>query len=126
VRAVPPETAPGPVRDTAPAEAGSALATARAFYGALSAGDGGSAAQMVVPEKRGSGPLSAAALTRYYSSFRRPLRVRSMTPVDDDTVRVAYDYVLADGRVCRGAASVNVVRSGERSLVSAIRTAGPC
>jgi hypothetical protein len=127
VRAAPPETAPeAPVRDAAPAEAGSALATARAFYGALSAGDGRSAAQLVVPEKRGSGPLSAAALTRYYSSFRRPLRVRSMTPVGGDTVRVSYDYVLADGRVCRGAASVNVVRSGGGSLVRSIRTAGPC
>ncbi|HEX8668036.1 MAG TPA: hypothetical protein VF727_06660 [Allosphingosinicella sp.] len=103
-----------------------ALTTVRAFYGALSAGDGAAAAQLVVPAKRQSGPLSAGALSRYYSSFRRPLRVRRVTPVDDDTVRVAYDYVLADGRLCAGQATVNVVRSGGRALVSGIRTQGPC
>jgi hypothetical protein len=103
-----------------------ALRTVRAFYGALSAGDGAAAAQLVVPAKRQSGPLSAGALSRYYSSFRRPLRVRRVTPVDDDTVRVAYDYVLADGRLCEGQAAVNVVRSGGRALVSGIRTQGPC
>jgi hypothetical protein len=104
----------------------SAVATARAFYSALSGGDGASAAQLVVPGKRQSGPLSAGELSRYYSSFRRPLRVRSLTPVDANTVRVAYDYVLADGRECRGQAIVNVVQSGERSLVSGIRAQGPC
>jgi hypothetical protein len=100
--------------------------TVRAFYSALSAGDGSSAAQLVIPAKRRSGPLSAGALSRYYSSFRRPLRVQSVTPVDANTVRVAYDYVLADGRVCRGQAAVNVVQSDGRSLVSSIRTRGPC
>ena len=89
----------------------SASATVRAFYSALSAGDGASAAQLVVPAKRQSGPLSADALSRYYSSFRRPLQVRRLTPVDANTVQVAYDYVLADGGVCRG----NVrCRSGAR------------
>jgi hypothetical protein len=112
---------------TAPAGDGAgAASTVRAFYSALSAGDGTSAAQLVVPGKRRSGPLSAGALTRYYSSFRRPLRVRSLTPVDANTVRVAYDYVLADGRVCRGQAAVNVVQRDGRSEVSGIRTQGPC
>jgi hypothetical protein len=100
--------------------------TVRAFYSALSAGDGASAAQLVIPAKRRSGPLSAGALSRYYSSFRRPLRVQSLTPVDTDTVRVAYDYVLSDGRVCRGQALVNVVQRDGRSLVSSINTRGPC
>ena len=111
-----------PADAPAPANASSAVATVRAFYSALSAGDGGSAAQLVVPAKRRSGPLSGPALTRYYSSFRRPLRVRNVAPVDADTVRVAYDYVLADGRLCRGTAAVDV----NGGLVSAIRTQGPC
>ena len=133
----PPEPRDAPAADTreeqapepepAPAGGGaSALATVRAFYGALAAGNGASAAQLVVPAKRQSGPLSAGALTRYYSSFRRPLRVRGVTPVDENTVRVAYDYVLADGRLCRGQSSVNLVESGGRRLVSGIRTQGPC
>jgi hypothetical protein len=117
--------APPAVKSEAEAEA-DAADTVQAFYSALSAGDGASAARFVIPAKRGSGPLSAAALTRYYSSFRRPLRLRRVVPVNGDTVRVAYDYVLADGRVCRGQAAVDVVHRGGRSLVSGIRTRGPC
>ena len=104
----------------------SASATVRAFYSALSAGDGASAAQLVVPAKRQSGPLSADALTRYYSSFRRPLQVRSLTRVDANTFQVAYDYVLADGGVCRGSSAVEVVQGDGVPLVSRIRTRGPC
>jgi hypothetical protein len=105
---------------------GGAREAVRAFYSALSAGDGASAAQLVVPEKRQGGPLSAGALSRYYSSFRRPLRVRSVAHVDEKTTRVAYDYVLADGRLCRGEAAVEVVQRDGESLVSRIRTQGPC
>jgi outer membrane biosynthesis protein TonB len=117
--------APPPDKSEAEAEA-DAADTVQAFYSALSAGDGSSAARLVIPAKRGGGPLSAGALTRYYSSFRRPLRLRRVVPVNADTVRVAYDYVLADGRVCRGQAAVDVVHRGGRSLISGIRTRGPC
>jgi type IV secretory pathway VirB10-like protein len=117
---------PAPARAAPADNDAGASRTVRAFYSALSAGDGSSAAQLVVPAKRRSGPLSAGALSRYYSSFRRPLRVQSVTPVDANTVRVAYDYVLADGRVCRGQAAVDVVQRDGRSLVSGIRTRGPC
>ena len=103
-----------------------AVATVSAFYAALGRGDGGSAARLVIPSKRASGPLSAGALTRYYSSFRRPLRLRDATAIDGDTVRVTYDYVLPDGRTCQGRASVEVVGSGEETLVRSIRTQGPC
>ena len=118
---------PPPERAGEEAAGGSAgVAAVRAFYGALSRGDGASAAQHVVPGKRQSGPLSGASLDRYFSSFRRPLRVRRLTPVDANTVRVAYDYVLGDGRLCQGEATVNVVQSGGRGLVSGISTRGPC
>ncbi|HEX8623555.1 MAG TPA: hypothetical protein VF782_00610 [Allosphingosinicella sp.] len=120
-----PEVSPAPESEAADDDSGASV-TVRAFYSALSAGDGASAAQLVIPAKRRSGPLSAGALTRYYSSFSRPLRLRSVIPVDDNTVRVAYDYVLADGRVCRGQAAVDVVQRDGRSLVSGIRTRGPC
>ncbi len=125
--AEPAERTPDPARE-APADGGGggALGTVRAFYSALGRGDGASASQLVVPGKRASGPLSAQSLTRYYSSFRRPLRIRNMTPVGENSVRVAYDYVLGDGRLCRGQATVNVVQGGGRPLVSAIRTSGPC
>jgi hypothetical protein len=127
--AAPPAPAPAepaPVETPAVQATTGAAATVRSFYSALSGGNGAAAAQLVIPAKRGSGPLSAGSLTRYYSSFRRPLRIRSVTPVDADTVRVAYDYVLSDGRLCQGQASVNTVQSGGRNLVSGIRTRGPC
>jgi outer membrane biosynthesis protein TonB len=117
--------APPAAKSEAEAEV-DAVDAVQSFYSALSAGDGASAARFVIPAKRGSGPLSAGALTRYYSSFRRPLRLRKVVPVNADTVRVAYDYVLADGRVCRGQAMVDVDHRGGRSLVSGIRTRGPC
>lgn len=107
-------------------ETADASETVRAFYSALSAGDGSTAAQLVVPSKRRSGPLSAAELSRYYSSFRRPLLLQSLTPLDADTIRVTYDYVLSDGRLCRGRATVNVVQRDGRSEVSGIRTRGAC
>ncbi|HZV83894.1 MAG TPA: hypothetical protein VFF48_02815 [Brevundimonas sp.] len=107
-------------------EKSEAVGTVSAFYAALGRGDGASAARLVIPSKRASGPLSAGALTRYYSSFRRPLRLRDATAIDSDTVRVTYDYVLPDGRTCQGRASVEVVGSGEETLVRSIRTQGPC
>ena len=117
------EEASAPVPPAGEAEA---LATVRAFYTALGAGDGASAARFVVSAKRRTGPLSAGELTRYYSTFRRPLQVRRVTTVDADTVRVAYDYVLADGRLCRGRSAVNVVRGDGGVLIGNIRAQGPC
>jgi len=122
-----PEAREEAAADAAPAaDASSGVATVRAFYAALSRGDGASAARLVVPGKRQSGPLSGPALSRYFSSFRRPLRLRSAEAVDANTVRVAYDYVLGDGRLCQGQATVDLVRSGDQGLVSGIRTRGPC
>lgn len=106
-----------------PAGATAAVDTVRSFYSALGQGDGASAARHVVPSKRRSGPLSAGQLTRYFSSMRRPLRVRRIAPVDDDRVRIGYDYVLPDGRLCRGDALVDVDSDGQ---ISRIRTRGPC
>jgi hypothetical protein len=121
-----PAAAPEREAPAATGGGGSGAATVRSFYSALSRGDGASAAQLVVPAKRQSGPLSGRQLSAYFSSFRRPLRVRGVTPVDGNTVRVSYDYVLGDGRLCQGNATVNLVQSGDRSLVSGIRTQGPC
>jgi hypothetical protein len=112
--------------DLPPEDEGSALRTAREFYTALSAGDGAAAAQYVIPAKRRSGPLSAGELTRYYSNLRRPMRLRRATPINADAVRVAYEYVLLDGRLCQGQATVYVRQGFDRPLISGIRTQGPC
>jgi outer membrane biosynthesis protein TonB len=116
--------APEPSEEAdSPAGATAAMDTVHAFYSALGQGDGASAARHVVPAKRRSGPLSAGQLTRYFSSMRRPLRVRRIAPLDDNSVRIGYDYVLPNGRLCRGDALVDVDTAGQ---ISRIRTRGPC
>lgn len=112
--------------DARPGEQGSALQAAREFYAALSMGDGAAASQYVIPSKRQSGPLSAGALTRFYGNLRRPMRLRRATAIDADAVRVTYDYVLLDGRLCPGQATVYVRQGFDRPLISSIRAQGPC
>lgn len=103
-----------------------AAETVRAFYTALGAGDGASAAQLVIPGKRQIGPLSARELTRYYSTLRLPLRVSRLTVGGAGMVLVSYDYVLRDGRACEGRSAVRLVQSYSKTLIQSIRTEGPC
>lgn len=98
----------------------------RDFYNALAQGDGARAAAVVVPEKRGEGPLSAAELTRYYSSLRAPLRVTKIDPIDDDSVFVRYHFVTADNHLCLGSAVVDTTHHDGDALVSAIHVFHGC
>lgn len=59
----------GPAQASAPAGAPSPVELVRAFYDDLAAGDGGRASGLVIPEKRGAGPFSAGALTRFYGAW---------------------------------------------------------
>jgi hypothetical protein len=103
------------------------VSTVRGFYEALAHGDGETAALHVVPYKRHAGPLSAEALSRYYSALERPLRLERVRLVGESTVLVSYDYTLRGGRACRGEAAVDVVTGPQgESLIERIRTAGPC
>jgi hypothetical protein len=71
--------APGAMADDPTAEQGTAATTIRAFYAALHAGQGDTAAQMVVPEKRGAGPFSGAALSAFYGALREPVTLQEVT-----------------------------------------------
>ncbi|MEO7027373.1 MAG: hypothetical protein ABI056_07455, partial [Caulobacteraceae bacterium] len=84
------------------------------------------AAALVTPEKRGGGPLSAPAMTRFYSSLRRPLRLMQLYPLDDSTVFARYRFVSADGRRCFGAANVTTTQRGGVMLVRGIRVYNGC
>ena len=100
------------------------VSVVRAFYTALGHADGASASVLVVPEKRASGPFSAAALNRFYGAMRPPIGLSSAAPNGDGSVSVRYHYVYAGGRVCNGAAEVQTTTRGGQTLISGIRAAG--
>ena len=98
----------------------------RDFYNALARGDGERAAAVVAPEMRQEGPLSAAELTRSYSSLRAPLSVTQIDPVNDDTVFVRYHFVTADNHICLGSAIVDTTHRGGGALVSSVHIFHAC
>ena len=52
---------------------GTAMTTVQGFYLALGAGNGEEASKFVIPAKRSSGPLSAAAISKFYGNLSEPL-----------------------------------------------------
>ncbi|WP_204350426.1 hypothetical protein, partial [Klebsiella pneumoniae] len=66
------------------------MTTVEAFYRALEVANGEEAARMVVPVKRRSGPLSAAALGRFYGSLSQPLRLIDVVVTGRDQYRARY------------------------------------
>jgi hypothetical protein len=105
---------------------GTAITTVQAFYLALSAGSGEQAARFVVPEKRAAGPLSAAAMTRFYRDLNEPLSLLDVRAVGPDEYRVRYGFVGRDRRRCDGAAVVRTVTRGGENLISSIRALNGC
>jgi hypothetical protein len=104
----------------------SATVAVRDFYNALAQGDGARAAAVVVPEKRQEGPLSAAELTRSYSSLRSPVRITKIDPIDDDKVFIRYHFVSAANHLCLASAIVDTTRRDGGALVSAIHVFHGC
>lgn len=97
------------------------------FYGALSQGDGSTAAGFVVPEKRLSGPLSATALSQFYGSLVSPLQVLDVSLLPDGRVRTRYQYRLSSGRPCNGVSFARVTVSAQGiPLIAGIEAPGGC
>jgi hypothetical protein len=114
-----------------PGAAGSAefntVATVQAFYNALGSGRYEFAGNLVIPAKRSSGPLSAPAMARYYSTFERPLQLTGTRRVGATSVIANYNYVLPGGRRCSGEAVVDLVPGEDgAALIERIRTVNPC
>lgn len=99
--------------------------TVRGFYSALSAGDGAEAAKFVLPELRGRGPLSADAMSAYYSTLLKPLMLRDVRPLGDDTFEATYGFTSRSG-VCDGRSIVTMVRRSGLVLISRIRSLSGC
>ncbi|MDM0014819.1 hypothetical protein QTH87_20415 [Variovorax sp. J22P168] len=110
--------APVPPRSAAIAETpADAVST---FYRALSRGDGKSAAAMVTPAKRGAGPYEETGMTRFYASFREPLQLLSVRPLDARRVEARYRYRATHSR-CDGTAIVDTERVAQRVVIRSIQ-----
>jgi hypothetical protein len=91
-----------------------------AFYGALAAGDGKTAAAIITPAKRDIGSFSEARMTRFYGSFSEPLSVRSIRQIDANAVEARYTY-RATRTLCEGVALVRTERIAEQTVIRSIR-----
>ncbi|MEP6967471.1 MAG: hypothetical protein ABI906_05280 [Pseudomonadota bacterium] len=99
---------------------------ARAFYGDLAIGDGDGASQLVVPDKRGSGPFSPEALTGFYASLTKPVRLVSAYPHSGGAVLVHYRFTAAGGHSCDGDADVRTGWVDGRLLIESIHAYSGC
>jgi hypothetical protein len=104
----------------------SALGIATTFYEALGRADGNEAAKMLVPEKRTNGPLSAEAITQFYSRLAGPLNLIEIAEVDAQTVRARYRYRTAAGRLCDGHSLVTLRSLGGVALIERVRALNNC
>ena len=104
----------------------SPMSATTAFYTALSAADGESAAALVVPEKRGKGPFNEQSIHAFYSAMSVPMKLTGTSLSGKDVVRVSYEYRTVQGRQCRGRADVETVYLYGRTLISRIRALDGC
>lgn len=102
------------------------LSVARRFYGYLAAGDGERASELVIPEKRSGGPLSARRLTAFFGSMQSPVEAHSFKRSSDGSVAVHYSYVTRGGRTCDGVANVYIATRDTVRLIGRIDAHGGC
>lgn len=106
-------------------EYGTGATTVRGFYYALHAGDGASAAQFVIPEKRSAGPLSSKQLTNFYGSLADPLKLLDIKPVGENEFFVRYTFKSRSGQ-CNGSALVTTSQRNGHSLISKVHSLSGC
>ncbi|MFC4595045.1 hypothetical protein [Sphingobium tyrosinilyticum] len=83
----------------------------RAFYNALSAGDGAAASARVIAEKRRTGAFSPQAISRFYGALPDPIRLTKIVPLGRGAYRVRYRYSAGRSH-CDGSALVSLTDSG--------------
>lgn len=116
---------PVPRADPEVRPSGSAEATVREFYSALGDGNGQAASARMIPEKRGVGAFSPAAMTRFYGRLAEPLRLTHVAAAGPGSYRVRYVYSAGRSR-CDGSAVVRVTNRGGRDLIRSIRAVNGC
>lgn len=123
LKAPTPQAAVPPARS---AQAPAADAVVRSFYEALGRADGRAAAELVVPERRASGPYAPEAISRFYSGLAEPLRLVSVRSLGGDAVEARYRYRKASGATCDGVSVATVVRSQGGAFISRIKPSNGC
>ncbi|RVA09904.1 hypothetical protein EN932_21180 [Mesorhizobium sp. M7A.F.Ca.US.002.01.1.1] len=106
-------------------EYGTAATTVRAFYYALADGNGDQAAQYVIPEKRNRGPLSASAISAFYSNLAKPLQLVSLEPQTRGRFLARYTFERKS-QTCVGRSVVETTRRNGKNLISSIRALDGC
>ncbi|GJE61652.1 hypothetical protein [Methylobacterium trifolii] len=118
-----PQPAPQPTRS---AQGPAADAVVRAFYEALGRADGKAAAEMVVPERRASGPYSPEAISRFYLGLAEPLVLVPIRSLGGEAVEARYRYRKPSKAACDGVSVATVVLSHAGTFISHIKPSGGC
>jgi hypothetical protein len=111
------------VPDAGP-EAGPGAAVTRAFYRALSAGRGDKAAALIAPENR-QGAFAPEALTRFYGSLRKRLKLAFVISQGPDRFLVRYEFFNRSD-YCGGRAMVTTATRGAATFIENIRALDGC
>jgi len=106
-------------------EYGTAASTIRAFYYALAAGDGATASNYVVPEKRSKPAFSAGALSAFYGNLSEPLTLIDIKSQGATDYLVRYSFRSASG-VCDGKALVTTTKRKGANFIKSIKALNGC
>ena len=109
-----------PNTTTAAAEPYDPITAASKFYRYLSDGKGSAASAIIIPEKRGKGPFNEKNMTEFFSSLSSPLKVNSISRIDENQVAVNYSYSKPNGDKCNATANVFTVYMYGRTLIEKI------
>jgi hypothetical protein len=104
---------------------GEASTTVRAFYEALSIGSGEAASNLIVPEKRMSGPYASASISKFYGPLPEPLRLVQLKSQGPSEYLVSYHF-RKGSRACDGRAIVTTTQRDGLNLISKISPLDGC
>ena len=104
---------------------GSTATTVEAFYLALGAGDGATAASYVIPEKTATGPFSARELTRFYGGLSEPLELTGVEELATGEFLASYRFATGS-KICNGKALVKTEERNGRSFIRSIKALDGC
>jgi hypothetical protein len=98
----------------------------RAFYIALSHGDGAAAAALVIPERQ-KGGLSAPEMTQFYSGNFQPLQLISVLPYAQNSYQATYTFQrTAKSVICANSVIISVTQRNGRYFIQGIDARGGC
>jgi len=114
-----------PYSATQDAEAGTAATTVRGFYYALGQGNGESASEFIVPEKRISGPYAPESISRFYGPLPEPVSLVELNPQGSSEYLVSYTYGTPT-RHCQSRAIVTTTQRDGLNLIEQIHELEGC